>query len=124
MCALKCIEESSDFIDCRHNGKTRQTLYPPKSVQVAHFALNIEEEDRIERLRLRRGSDLALGRQRVDEGCNADGTYVPWMSALMEVDVLADPEAICLLGPSAEMAAATDSGNHFQKARGGGGLTP
>ena len=46
------------------------------------------------------------------------------MSALMEVDVLTDPESIRLLGPSAEVAAATDGGNDFEKARGGGALTP
>ena len=54
--SFKCVEEASDFIDGEHNRKTRQTLYPPKSVQVAHFELKnvpIEEEDRIERLRLR-----------------------------------------------------------------------
>ena len=86
--------------------------------------VSVEEQNRVQRLRLRRGSDLALGRERVDEWRYAGRTYVPWMSAPVEVDVLTYPKAIGLLGPSAEMASATDGGDNFQKTRGGGVLTP
>lgn len=125
--ALKCAKESANLLNGQHHRKTRQTLYPTKSFQMADVKLKdvpVKEEDCVQRLRLRRGGDLALGRERVDEWRYAGRTDVSWMSALVEVDVLPDPEAIRLFGSPAEMAAATHGGNDFQEPRGWGVLTP
>ncbi len=82
--------------------------------------LRLEEDDGIERLRLGRGSDMALGGKVVQERLDLRSPHLPGVAFAMEPHKLPDPVAISAFGAAAEMPAAADDGNLVKQA----GLSP
>ena len=69
---------------------------------VQHVA--VEEEERAERLGLRRGADVLGDRQVRDEGVDLGLRHVRRVTEPVEADVPPHPEAVVLLGAAAVVA--------------------
>ena len=61
----------------------------------------VEEEERGERLGLRRGAHALVDRQMRDEGVDLGRGHVDRVTDAVEADEAAHPEAVCLLGAAA-----------------------
>lgn len=102
---------------------------PPRllhTIQSAHLAewndqyIPIEKHNRIESLRLCRGSDFALNRQVVHELRHLRLSEFPWIMFAVEENELPSPEPIGFFCAWTEMATSTDCMNLIHQAQCGG----
>jgi len=96
----------SDLVAGEDDG---ESLGPPRAHQVVKpgEVLSedgaVEEQQRRERLVLRRRRDLALGRERAEEGAQLGGTERRGILAAVELVVAAHPAEVRFFGPQAEV---------------------
>jgi hypothetical protein len=87
----------------------------------------VQEQERVERLRLCGGSDVASGRQMIHERRDALCAEFARMPLVMEQDVTTNPKSIRLFSTPAQVASAAENGHLVHEARGwrcNGQLTP
>jgi hypothetical protein len=99
--ALHLSQDGGHLIHAQYDRQAIPALDPLESTQVTNVHLKdipVEEQQRVEGLRLSGSRHRPHAGQVVDEGDDARWPHDTWMLAAMEMDVPANPEPVCLLG--------------------------
>ena len=110
-----------DFTHRQDRGQASLALDPPEPLELANVDVqdvSVQEEDGVERLRLRGRGYLLVARQVVDEGGDAVGADRNGVLLGMEVDVAPDPVAVGLFRSPAEVPTPANLGDAIHEARG------
>ena len=106
--AVELVEDGADLVPAEHDrqprglSRARTSSCEFADLAVQHVA--VEEEQRAERLGLRRGADVLGDRQVRDEGVDLGLRHVRRVAEPVEADVPPHPEAVGLLGAAAVVA--------------------
>ena len=105
--AVELVEDGADLLPAQDDRQAGLLAGADQLVELAHLAVQhvaVEEEERAERLGLRRGADVLVDGQVRDEGVDLGLRHVGRVAEPVEADVPPHPQAVGLLGAAAVVA--------------------